>query len=98
MRETHFVLKMDFVSGSDALRGRRPFTHSVDGQDRGFFERRAIEGTRGVRQVVVAKHDAVAVNVELLADDRLDPKLVEEPRLHRGTKNGDTLRKGSQRG
>ena len=67
-------------------RRRRPFADAVDGENRGFVERRRIERARRVRQVMLGIEDAVARAAQLaqmLGEQPPHEQLLLDPHRHR---------------
>ena len=92
MGEADLAEHANVGAAADPVGGGGPLPDPVDGQDRRLVERRAEEGARGVREVVIAEDDLGLVHLEVLADLALDPELLGHPGDHRFLEDAPRLR------
>ncbi len=83
MWESHFAQQLHLGTSTHTEGRCCPLAHSIDGENGGFLKRRAEKRTGGVRHVMTAEQDLIAIDSELAPDQILHPDLVEKPGGHR---------------
>ena len=82
MGEANLLEQLDLTAPANAQARRRPLPNAVNGEHGRLVEWRTVEGTGGVREVVLAKEDLRRLHAESLLDQPFDPELIGEPGDH----------------
>ena len=104
MREVQLLQHLQAVAAADPDAGGRPLADAVDGQHRGFLERRGEERARGVALMVLGEQEllldvrAGAAGDQMLAQQALLEQLLLEPHRQRHAERAEALGRERQVG